>query len=65
MIFSSITRPSSLKKGEMVKVRLFEGKEIVGYVFSVENDNFWLVPEKDSQYPFRFSFKIDQVYKMN
>lgn len=65
MIFQSIKNPE-IKKGELVKVRLYEGTMIMGYVFSVDKNNFWLTQDLDSNsMPYRFSFKIDQIIKYN
>jgi uncharacterized Fe-S cluster-containing protein len=65
MIFNTITKVS-IKKNEVVGVRLHEGKSIIGVVDSIEKDHFWLriSPDPNSQRE-RFSFKIDQIIKLN
>ena len=67
LLFPVIKRVD-IKINEIVGVRLFEGHSIVGVVDEICNDkeHFWLriSPDPNSKRE-RFSFKIDQVIKLN
>jgi len=65
MIFNTITRVS-VQKDEVVGVRLHEGTSIIGVVDKVEKEHFWLriSPDPESKKE-RFSFRIDQIIKLN
>lgn len=65
MIFNTITKVD-VKKDEVVLVRLHEGKSIAGVVDQIDGEHFWLriSPDPNSKKE-RFSFKIDQIIKLN
>ncbi len=65
MLFPTIKKVP-VRKNEEVTVKLHEGQVIAGVIDELRGDYFWLrvSPEPDS-YRYKFSFKIDQVIKLN
>lgn len=54
--------------GETIGLKLFEGRNIFGIVdeICVDGEHFWLRTSPNSNsYRERFSFKIDQIVKLN
>ena len=65
MLFTTIKKVP-VTKNEVVAVRIHEGETIAGVVDDIRGDTFWLraSPDPDS-YRSKFSFKIDQIIKLN
>lgn len=63
-----VVKKVPIKIGEIVGVRLAEGKQIIGIIdeLSSDKEHFWLrISEDPSSRRERFSFKIDSVIKLN
>ena len=68
MIFPTLSK-QPLKVDELVLVKLYEGKVIAGFVDKTDEEHFWLRSKKDPNdkdiVRERFSFKIDEVVRLN
>jgi hypothetical protein len=65
MLFPTIKKVP-VRKDEVVAVRLHEGQTIAGVIDDIRGDTFWLRASPDSNsYRSKFSFKIDQIIKLN
>jgi hypothetical protein len=65
MLFPTIKKVH-IRKDEVVAVKLHEGEVIAGVVDDIIGDSFWLrVSKEPGSKRAKFSFKIDQVIKLN
>lgn len=65
MLFPTIKKVA-VRKDELVAVRLHEGSIIAGVVDEICGDSFWLRRSQDpDSHRAKFSFKIDQVIKLD
>lgn len=65
MLFPTIKKvPVAIN--EVVTVKLHEGRIIAGVIDDIRGDSFWLRASPDpNSYRSKFSFKIDQIIKLN
>jgi len=68
MLFPTLAK-QPLKVDELVLVKLHEGKVIAGFVDKIDDTHFWLRSKKDPNdyniFREKFSFKIDEVVRLN